>query len=438
MTSPPGGTPGAQPSEFLPSRRLPLLYFGFAHACLALALATLAFAPARVAGFYYQPRAFAVVHLITLGFVSGSILGALHLVAPLAFRLRLPVHKSDHAVFACFAIGTLGMASHFWIDRPLGMLWAAPLAVLGLAHVGGRVLVGLRGAPLPAAVKLHVALACANVLLAGALGFFLGLNKLHPLASVPPFAGVIAHAHLAAVGWATMMVMGAGYRLLPMFLPSAMPGGAWAWATGIVTEVGLVGFVLVALRAGVASRGFAALIAAGVLLFLAWVVWMLRHPRPAPKRLPRPDVGIAHALFGMLCLLACVGLGLFLAWAEPSQTTLQLAKVYAALGLVGFLAQMVVGILNRLLPMSAWLWSFAEGGYRELPPSQYALPALGLQRAGFLLWLSGLPLLCAGLFAESDRLVGAGALLLLLATLGNAVNGMLALRRAHTRTPPPG
>ncbi len=65
------------------------------------------------------------------------------------------------------------------------------------------------------------------------------------------------------------------------------------------------------------------------------------------------------------------------------------------------------------------------------------MPVRGLQAADFVLWLLGLPLLCAGLFAESDRLLAAGATLLLLATLGNAANGLVALRRAGSRTAPP-
>lgn len=382
-------------------------------------------------GFYYQPRAFGVVHLVTLGFISGSILGALHLVAPLAFRLPFRSRPLDWIAFGSFAIGTLGMASHFWIDRPIGMLWAAPLPFLALAYVAGRLLRGLRQAPLPGAVKLHAALACLNVLLAGSLGFALGLNKVRPFMPLPQFAGAVAHAHLAVVGWALMMVMAAGHRLLPMFLPAAMPPAGWGWASAVATEAGLLGFVAVALARGEPSPAFATLIAAGVLLFLARVVWMLRHPRPAPAALRRPDWGMAHALSALCCLLLCLGLGLYLAHAPASERTLQLAKAYGALGLIGFLSQMVIGIESRLLPMTSWVWSFAEGGHRELPASQYETPSRPLQAAGFACWTLGLPLLCWGLYAEAHRFVAAGAALLLFTTLGSLWNGIGVLRRAR-------
>jgi hypothetical protein len=395
----------------------------------------LAFAPARVSGFYYQPRTFGVVHLVTLGFVSGSILGALYLVAPLAFRLALPARRSDWAAFAAFTIGTLGMVSHFWIDRPVGMLWAAPLPFLALAFVGGRVLHGLPRAPIDPAVKLHVGLACLNILVAGALGFLLGFNKLRPTFALPAFAGVLAHAHLAGVGWALMMVMGAGYRMLPMFLPSAMPAGPWLLATAVVTEVGLIGFVAHALARAQASAAWAAVVAAGILLFLTRVAWMLRHRKPAPQALMRPDWGMAHALSGMLCLLASIALGVFLAAAEPSERTLQLGKLYGLLALVGFLAQMVLGVESRLLPMAAWLWSFAEGGYTDQPGSQYLWPIRRVQAAGFLAWTVGLPLLGYGLYSDSALWVRAGAGLLLFTALASLANGAVVLRRSAARAP---
>ena len=90
-----------------PGRRLPLAYLGLAHLCLAAAFAAVALAPAAVAGFYYHPRALAVVHLVTLGWITASILGALYMIVPMALGGRLPVGRVDCWVFAAYAIGTI-------------------------------------------------------------------------------------------------------------------------------------------------------------------------------------------------------------------------------------------------------------------------------------------------------------------------------------------
>ena len=38
---------------------------------------------------------------------------------------RLPARATDYAAWVFYAIGVLGMVSHFWIDSPKGMVWSA-------------------------------------------------------------------------------------------------------------------------------------------------------------------------------------------------------------------------------------------------------------------------------------------------------------------------
>jgi hypothetical protein len=134
-----GDAPPPDPLDYLPSRLPFLLYLGFAHACLFTAFVLLARDPVGLGGFYYHPRLIAVVHLVTLGWIGGSVQGAIYVVAPLALRTRLPGGKVDDAAFVFFATGVLGMASHFWMDSYRGMTWSAGLVTLAFAWVGVRV-----------------------------------------------------------------------------------------------------------------------------------------------------------------------------------------------------------------------------------------------------------------------------------------------------------
>ena len=102
-----------------------MLYFGFAHLCLAAAFATAALDPRGVGGFFYHPRMLAVVHLVTLGWIGSSILGAIYVVGPLAFRMPLPAGRVDYAAFASYAVGVVGLVGHFWTDTPAGSAWLA-------------------------------------------------------------------------------------------------------------------------------------------------------------------------------------------------------------------------------------------------------------------------------------------------------------------------
>src|SRR5215831_3784276 len=146
----------------LPPRLLPLLYLGFAHVALAVAVATVAIDPRGVAGFFYHPRMLAIVHLVTLGWITASILGALYLVGPIALRAELPARWPDYAAAALYALGVVGMVGHFWIAEYRGMAWAGGAIAIAVLTVGARAAGPLRRAPIHAAVRLHVMLAFVN------------------------------------------------------------------------------------------------------------------------------------------------------------------------------------------------------------------------------------------------------------------------------------
>jgi hypothetical protein len=394
-----------------------------------VAFGTVALDPASVAGFFYHPRMLAVVHLVTLGWIGASVLGSIHIVGPLALRMPLPATRADHAAFACFAVGVLGMVSHFWIDSPRGMVWSAGLATLSFLHAGARVLPRLARAPVPAPVKWPVGLALVNLGLAAGLGLLLGLNKVNPVLPVAHLQVVLAHAHLAALGFATLMVMGAGYRLLPMMLPAAMTTGRGPLAAALLVEAGVLGLVASFFAEG-AGRRVAALLAVGGLgLFLAHVVGMLWNRRPPPPERPRPDLPVALALLALLHLAVAAAMGLRLVFGAETDAASPLALAYGACALVGFLAQMVVAVQQRLLPLAGWLQAYAEAEYRALPPSLHTAPGRLLPGLAFAGWAAGPPLLAAALAMDRLDLLRGAAILLLLGTLAHALGLVRTLGR---------
>lgn len=416
---------------FLPARRTPYLYFAFAHACLFAALLMMSLRAEELGGFYYHPRLIAVVHLVTLGFLTSSILGALYLVCPLAFRLSLPEGRIDVVAAVSWMIGVSGVASHFWIERYSGMAWSGGMALLTTAWVGGRVLRGLPRAPVPLEARLPVGLALVNLYLAGGLGVMLGINKHHPFLPASQLDAVHAHLHLAAIGFAILMVVGVGYRMLPMVLPSAMPKGRAALASGIVIEVGTLGLASALLFAKTAVLPSALVVVAGLALFASRLVFMVRNRRPAPTARPRPDWPLLHVAQAFVYLASAVSLGVALAVLPRSDLTLRLAFAYGVCGLLGFLAQLVLGIEARLVPLAGWLQSFAAGGYVEQPPSPHRVaPQMGAA-ASVLLWTAGVPCLALGLASDRLALASQGAWLMAAAVAIAAVSGVVALRRLN-------
>jgi len=394
-----------------PARLLPLLYFGTAHAALACACAVAGLWPRAVAGFFYHSWMLGIVHLITLGWITFSILGAIYIVGPLALRMDMDARRGDYAAWAVGLVGIVGLVGHFWIGRDAGMAWSAATVGAAVLYMTVRIIGSIWRAGVQPAVKLHIVLACANIWIAATLGILIAWDKVAHFLPGFVLAHVFAHAHLAAVGWATMMVVGVAYRLLPMTFPSKMPAGRSTFASAILIETGVLGlFTSLLLRSNWAVV-FGGVIVAGLAAFGAHVVWMLRHPVSKPAGMRRPDFGVLHAAAAAASLVAAAAIGLTLAALPTSPATLRAAGAYGVLGLVGFLGQFVVAMERRLLPSFAWRTA---------------------QELIFVLWLFGVPALAIGLAFDLIPFVRAAAWALLAATVLDTITagrGFAPVRR---------
>jgi hypothetical protein len=390
-------------NKLVPSSAIPLAYYTFAHAAFAAALLALALDPALPGASFYHPRMIALVHLLTLGWLSGSILGSFYIVAPLALRLPMPAGWRDWIAFGSFVLGTIGMVSHFWINTYDGMAWSAGLVTSTFSWVAWRAWRGLPASGAPWPVALHVALAFFNILAAAVLGILIGLNRTRGFLGVSPLATMFAHVHLAAVGWAVMMVVGLSYRLIPMILPAAMPTGAALAISAVLLEGGLAVLVAALILGPSWVLPGAGLIVAGLASFVVLIRRTLQHRMPRPPALPRRDWSTwqTHAAFAWL--LVAAALGIALANGVPAGRRLTVMWVYGVAGLVGFLAQIVAGMQGRLVPLYAWYRAFAAKGS---PPDRAAnaLPSAAFAFPLFFTWSLGSPLLAWGLATETRPL----------------------------------
>lgn len=413
------------PAERLPPARLPWLWFLVAHLSLLAALGTLVAAPALFGDFYYHPRALALVHLVTLGWISGNIVGSLYLVGPVAMRRRLEGGWPGAVALALVAIGLSGMVAHFWIDSYPGMVWAAGTVLAGFLFLAPALMRAVAGFPRVSAVA--IGLAFLNLIVAGCLGTAVGLEKMGALVVPGPvLASVHAHAHLAAVGWALMTVIGVGHRLLPMQLPSAIPPDRTSLAAIATIQTGLLALAagLMGEHPGLARVGGLAA-AAGVALFFGGIAWMLGNRRRPPSAAPRPDPAVLQTGHALLYLLAAALLGNALLWLPPSESALRLTFAYGVLGLVGFLAQIIVGVGGRLLPLAGWTGGFVRAGFRPPPTGLYEISGRAGPWGVLIGWVAGVPALVVGLAAAIPQLTRVGAGFLLLAAL---VDGYQRLR----------
>jgi hypothetical protein len=339
----------------MPPFRLPAEHFLAALGWLALgALGLVAIAPELAAGAYVTPRAAAVTHCFTLGWVTTSIFGALYQIYPVALGVGARSTRAGHLTFWTLQAGILCLVAGawWWNANLMGPGWL--LVFLATIALRLNVVARARDANRARIVGKYATMATAGLVLALAV---IGI-------SIGTFAGwwpsdraavLAAHAHLAAVGFATLMAIGVGGKLLPMFLYARnLPEWPLRWIGPVVgggvllfSAGTLLGDTLSALRL---VGGFA--MAAGLGLYLGTVPLYFRRG----VRSPGPGLYLAAAAH--VFLLAAVALGLFLSLSSGQHP--QVVAAYGIAGVVGWLTLFVAGVYHRILPFLTWLERFSS------------------------------------------------------------------------------
>ena len=339
----------------MPPYRLPAEHFFAALGWLALgAVGLVAIAPQLAAGAYLTPQTAAVTHCFTLGWITTTIFGALYQIFPVALGVGARSIRLGHLTFWTLQAGIVLLVTGAWWWNPnlMGPGWL----LVFLAVIALRLNVVAEGKKTRRArlVWKYVTAAVVSLVLALAvigisIGTFAGWWRSDRLAVLA------AHAHLAAVGFATLTAIGVGGKLLPMFLYARdLPEWPLRWI-GPLIGGGVLLFSGGVLFAGAypALRLVGGLaMAAGILLYLAVVPLYFR------RAVRRPGPGLTLAAGAHAFLLAAVVLGMVLLLTPAAGP--RITAAYGVAGLLGWLTLFVAGVYHRILPFLTWLERFSS------------------------------------------------------------------------------
>lgn len=373
-------------------RRAAAVYFTFAHATLALAGAVMLLQPHSFVGFYYHAKMLTVVHLVALGWIGASILGAVHVALAQSPHRPAGSHRFASAVAWVYTVVALGIPAHFWIEELSGVGWSGSILLLifGRAAWLGSGLV--RAGEWPRPMHACLALGSLNLLGAVSVGILLAVNKIIPFVPGRHLDNVHAHLHLAAVGGLTMLGLGMAYRSLPNPPGTPIDRHAPTLTAGLL-QAGVLGLAI-AFHFG--GRG---LVPAAALVALAVCIGM-GHVHRAVLRRADPLTTLA-----LVYLALAAALGVALAALPTSLLSLRLASAYGVCGLLGFLGQLVAGAGLDAMPRSVVRWSVRAS------------------------WIVAVPALALGFHLENPWGVRVGGLSLCLAALLGTLGHAPALRR---------
>jgi hypothetical protein len=186
-----------------------------------------------------------------------------------------------------------------------------------------------------------------------------------------PTMRVVATAHLFTLGWVTTSIMGALYQFLPVALGEPIRSVRVAHATFALYVPGLAAFVtgLASGRSGIMLVG-AALLGAGVLLFVANLAATLRRSRTRDLTWWALAAASLYLVVTLILGLALTG---NLRWAFLGGGRFAAVGVHLHVAIAGWVLLVMVGVAHRLLPM--FLLSHGAG-------DALAKAAVGLLSAG--------------------------------------------------------
>lgn len=350
-----------------------------------------------------MPATLAATHLLTLGFTSMVMGGALMQMLPVVAGAPMPRPRLvAWLVHLCLALGAAGLAIAFLGNSPPLMHGGA-----GLLGTGFAVFIAAAGWSLTKATSSSpsvpaMGLAIAGLLVTATVGISLAMAR-HGGLALPYGELAVLHPLWGLYGWTTLLVIGVAYQVVPMFqLTPNYPPTLTRWLARAL-------FLLLVLRTASEFQPFAWLssltnlgLAAGT---AAFAVATLRLQAQRKRK-----IGDATLLFwriGMgLLLLSCV-LGPVVALL-PAVLSEKMRLLLGIAALPGFILAVINGMLYKIVPFLAWfhLQSHYAGkapipNMKQFQPDKPARIQLGLYLAALAL------LAVAVFFPPLARLSGA-------------------------------
>ncbi len=355
------GPPLAVPARFFLSAPL----FGL------LAAALLGWTGPEAFSVRWQPLALGITHLLALGVLTMTMLGALYQMLPvLAGVTPRRSRRAAALVHALLAAGSaaLGFGLAFGVQPLLGAagpLLAAAVLAFAVSVWPGRA----AGVAAPGDSRHGFAWAALGLGVTVALGLWLLAGHAFPEAVALARRWTDVHAAWALGGWVALLVAVVAWQVVPMFTVST-PYPAWlrrGFAPWLVAALALG-----SLAAGRGRPRPLLLVAAfagggGLLAFAVVTVWLLARRR---RRVPDPFVSGWQLGCGALAAAVTAFLA-GLVWPQlRADPRFELGL--GVLMLAGFALTLVAGMLHKIVAFLVWLhWSAALRSRRRgvAPPN---------------------------------------------------------------------
>lgn len=160
----------------------------------------------------------------------------------------------------------------------------------------------------------------------------------------------LAITHTIALGWGTMIILGASHQLFPVMIEGKLHSNVLAYLSFIFAAIGipLLVFAFYVFNMGFVAMTGGIFINLSVISYLANLWLSIYHSKSR-------NVHAVFAFTSVLWLLLTTLLGLLLVWNFSenilSKNSVDFLSLHAHLGIIGWFLLMIIGVGSRLIPM---------------------------------------------------------------------------------------
>lgn len=375
------------------------------------------------------PHVLTLVHILTLGWLTMSVMGASLQLVPVIIASPLRATRFLRWQYPVYTGGVLLLLSGFWWMMPWLMIVGGTLVVLSVLHyICVLAITFAHASSRPLTVRYLLA-SLAYLSIVVSLGLTAALNFQYGFLGIGTDRLLLAHITLGVVGWLTCTLIGVSYTLARMF----------ALAHGHTDRTGRLIFWLLNGGVWLLALGFSfdwqPLIIMGGLVLIA-AVWLFGYDYWCLLRVRHRkllDVTQYHAIASVVYLVLVVPLGIGAVVFGWHQQGALVALALAAL--VGWLGQSIIGYLYKIVPFLIWHDRYGPLVGRQKVPLMRDMVHARWARAAF--WLLNIGLVAVMVLSLLNALlwiiqiacvVLASSLLLVMLTVFGVVSHLKQMR----------
>lgn len=400
-----------------PPANIVLPHYAFASIAFLVLTVLLFFSADSFIGHYFNPKLLTLTHIAVLGWGTMVIFGSFYQLLPVILNSQLFSNVLAHITFCFWGLGLILLACSFWtfsIGTPIQiasvfLFIAATLFLVNIIATAWKA----EKSNIQAEFIITAAL---WFLVTVAIGVLMAFNLTYAFLPKEHLFYLKLHAHIGIAGWFLLLIMGAGSKLLPMFLLSSSINEKKLNTAYYLVNAAIIGFLVDALFFNGISRGILYLLIAliGIIFFVSFIYEA--YKKSARKNL---DIGMKQSFYAFVIISVCAVFSVLnnLAIFKSAAFSLQITLVFGISVFIGFISLLIMGQTLKILPFIVWLNKYqklAGKGKIPLPKDLFSEKIANWQ---FIFFIVGFILLLFGILLSTVIVIQIASLLLIITAL---------------------